>query len=80
MAEVPEYFYFRVKSDKKGTALTLEDASDADVVEVVRCRECFYRGYDGADIPVCTGAMAYCNTPDDWYCAAGLRKDGGQEE
>lgn len=36
----PKYFYFRVKSDIDG--ITLEDASDVDVVEVVRCRDCKY--------------------------------------
>ena len=34
----PKYFYFRVKSDID--SITLEDASDADVVEVVRCKDC----------------------------------------
>ncbi len=36
----PKYFYFRVKTgiDK----IELEDASDADVVEVVRCKDCKY--------------------------------------
>ena len=36
----PKYFYFRVKADIDG--ITLEDASDADVVEVVRCKDCIY--------------------------------------
>lgn len=48
----------------------------ADVVEVVRCRECYFRDTDGEDVPVCTGAMAYSYTPDDWFCAAGKPKDG----
>ena len=46
-----------------------------DVVEVVRCRNCYFRALDGEDIPVCTGAMAYSHTPDDWFCAAGKLKD-----
>lgn len=48
----------------------------ADVVEVVRCLDCYFREFDGADDPVCTGAMAYSYTPDDWFCAAGKPKDG----
>ena len=56
----------------------------ADVVEVVRCGECEYRDYDdepyGKKVAVCTGAMAYSQTPDDWYCPMGKRKDGGQED
>ena len=38
--KMPEYFYFRVKTVKHGTAIEVEDASDADVVEVVRCKDC----------------------------------------
>ena len=50
-------FYFRVKPINKGTAIEIEDASDADVVEAVRCKDCkwygrsdkrrFYRGTKG---------------------------------
>lgn len=36
----PKYFYFRVNADKNG--ITLEDASDVDIVEVVRCRDCIH--------------------------------------
>ena len=42
--KVPKYFYFRVKTVNHGTALALEDASDVDVVEVVRCKDCIYSG------------------------------------
>lgn len=56
----------------------------ADVVEVVRCRECIFRDHYkelyGTKISICTGAMAYICTPNDWYCANGKRKDGGQRE
>lgn len=38
MANVPKYFYFRVHANK--TSIEIEDASDADVVEVVRCKDC----------------------------------------
>lgn len=57
----------------------VEAIPTADVVEVVRCRECYFRELDGADIPVCTGAMAYSYTPDDWFCADGKHKDGGNK-
>ena len=36
----PKYFYFRVKTGID--RIELEDASDADVVEVVRCKDCIY--------------------------------------
>lgn len=62
----------------------LKEIPAADVVEVVRCRDCKYRDYDdapyGKKVAVCTGAMAYSQTPDDWYCPMGKRKDGGQDD
>ena len=78
--KLPKYFYFRVKTDSKATKIILENASDCDVVEVVRCRECYFRELDGANTPVCTGAMAYSYTPDEWFCAAGKPKNGGRDE
>ena len=38
--KIPKYFYFRVKPINKGTGIELEDASEVDVVEVVRCKDC----------------------------------------
>ena len=38
--ELPKYFYFRVYAGN--TSVEVVDASDADVVEVVRCRDCKY--------------------------------------
>lgn len=43
MAKFPEYFYFRVKLNPIGMEIILEDASDIDVAEVVRCANCLYR-------------------------------------
>lgn len=42
MAMLPNYYYLvpKVKWVDEGAVVTLEDHSDADVVEVVRCREC----------------------------------------
>lgn len=76
---------------EKTVTAVYESAPASDVVEVVRCRECEYRDYDdeyrdsegelyGKNVAVCTGAMAYFNTPDDWYCKMGKRKDRGQED
>ena len=42
--ECPKYFYFRVKPNRHGTVIEIEDASDADVVEVVRCKDCRHWG------------------------------------
>lgn len=42
MSKLPKYFYFRVRATRHGTAIEVEDASDCDVVEVVRCEDCKY--------------------------------------
>lgn len=60
--ELPKYFYFRVRPKDKGTAVDLEDASDADVVEVVRCKDCkYYKGLAECNvIGECMGIYGYC--------------------
>lgn len=45
--ELPKYFYFRLHPAEKGTAVEIDDASDVDVVEVVRCKDC--KAYDSHD-------------------------------
>lgn len=74
----PELSGWRVGAEKVANRLASIPA--ADVVEVVRCRECVYREINFLDIPVCTGVMAYFSTPDDWYCASGKRRGGEAEE
>ena len=78
----PKYFYFRVKTDSKATKIILEDASDCDVVEVVRCRDCRHR--DPEDKKCDSGALERAGcvfaVDDDYYCADGERKDGGQDD
>lgn len=54
----------------------------ADVVEVVRCRECFYNRGETKDLwgnPAIKCVTAVTHEPD-WYCASGKRKDGGQDD
>lgn len=54
----------------------IHDAPTIDAVPVARCRECMHRYYYEEDIaPVCTAAMAYANTPDDWFCKDGERRE-----
>lgn len=82
--KIPEYFYFRVKSDPNGLTLTLEDASDADVVEVVRCKDCEYfdtdawRTVDGVPLIVahniCRNWAGGCMTEPNGYCSFGTRR------
>ena len=80
MAMLPNYYCFvpKVKWTDGGAVVELEDHSHADIVEVVRCRECRHRYYyEDEHEPVCTASMAYANTPDDWFCKDGQRREDG---
>lgn len=71
MAELPKYFYFRVTPViNKGVIMQvmLEDASDTDVVEVVRCMDCI--NWNGND---CTTIYGLCRPRPNDYCARGRR-------
>lgn len=71
--ELPKYFYFRVRPKNMGTEVDLEDASDVDVVEVVRCKDCKY--YD-AENHNCLDEMAYARIwNEDDYCSFAERKE-----
>ena len=62
-------------------ATMIDSVPAADVVEVVRCRECgyHYKTYSGW---FCSHGVFVNDAvpPDDFYCADGKRKDGGQDE
>ena len=75
--------------DDAAEALQLVPA--ADVVEVVRCRECIHRPSgtgvnhdvkfpDDACPCQCPDPWYSWVPPDDWYCASGERKYGGQDD
>ena len=53
----------------------------ADVVPVVRCRECVHSALDYIEERYCKGVAhtSCCHVPDDWFCADGKRKDGDKE-
>lgn len=69
--ELPKYFYFRVKSNAKGTSVTLEDASHVDVVEVVHCADCKH-SYESLCGRVCSyGVCVDCEVDDEFFCAYG---------
>lgn len=59
----------------KGVAI-LNEFPAADVVEVVRCRECkhYNAGFE------CLIEGYGIERPADYFCADGKRKDGGQDE
>lgn len=72
--ELPKYFYFRVKYNPRGTSVTLEDASDVDVVEVVRCRDCVYFEASKDYTPYCNHINGLDAVVADAYCSYGERK------
>lgn len=53
----------------------LREIPAADVKPVVLCKDCKHRIIDAHGDYICAGAMAYSNTPDDWFCAMGERSD-----
>lgn len=85
----PKYFYFRLRAGMG--KLKLEDASDVDVVEVVRCKDCKYMptGTDGYELewpfneypdrntcPLKCEDSWYSHKPDiDFYCAYGRKRE-----
>ena len=72
--KMPKYFYYRVKVVNKGCGVEVEDASDVDVAEVVRCADClYYSELIPGTIPVCLkhGKEFY---PGD-YCSKGVKRD-----
>lgn len=71
MAKLPEFFHFQVLGGL--TKIGIQDVSDKDFVEVVRCRDCVhfqqFRLYDG----FCKiDGMLWNN---DFFCANGKRAD-----
>lgn len=47
----------------------------ADVVPVVRCKDCKHSAIDYIGLLYCKGVTYYNHVPEDWYCADGERKD-----
>lgn len=77
MAELPKYFYLVPKVD--GLTITIEDRSDRDVVEVVRCKDCKYWDTDWRPNDSTTHfceIMGESQTAD-FYCADGERRKDG---
>lgn len=72
--QIPKYFYFRIKTDRKGLTVEVEDASDVDVAEVVRCRECKHNY--GINEPMCDFADRKLRETD--FCSRGERKGGDE--
>ena len=68
-----------------GARKIIAEAPAADVVEVVRCRECVHCCGVSGEPPFEEAYEAYCGE-HDWYvsetffCADGKRMDGGQDD
>lgn len=75
--KLPKYFYFRVHVNK--LQIEIEDASDCDVAEVVRCGDC--ENYSIDWFPERGGpGQHWCSLLDtywspDGYCSCGERKE-----
>lgn len=83
--KIPKYFYFRVKVKNHGTAIEVEDASDADIVEVVRCKDCRhwvgeyrYQEY-GKNYKKCE-VTPFLRTEESHFCAMGERRETDGED
>lgn len=72
IAKLPKYFHFRVLYGK--AEIGIQDVSDHDFVEVVRCKDCAWcrAGYcEKYDDLIPFG----CELPwEDWFCADGKRR------
>ena len=51
------------------------DVPSADVVEVVRCKDCVYREVKGAGMAHWFGCRIMEHNDDDWYCSYGERAE-----
>lgn len=69
MAKIPEYLHFHTVVTAKGTEVELQDMSDHDFVEVVRCGDCI--NWNGNDCITIYGLFA--PKPND-FCARGERR------
>lgn len=70
--KIPKYFYFRVrvKGNHHGKAeIEVEDASNEDVAEIVRCIDCEHFHGDGLE---CRWGL---NAYEDDYCSHGERRE-----
>lgn len=74
MAALPKYFYFKVRVGR--AKIALEDCSDKDVEEVVRCRDCVHGEVDDQDWPNQYFCHYYGNIWDNesHYCSHGERR------
>ena len=62
-----------------GMVRLLEKAPTVDAVEVVRCRDCIYTRKVYGRLVCKYGTCAGCILRDDFFCANGERRGGGED-
>ena len=71
--KMPEYVAVKIMPDKKGTSYNLEVVTDADFVNVVRCKDCKRCDTDTAHHKYF--CMRYgMDIPGNWFCADGEKE------
>lgn len=85
-------YEFVVAASKFGTEILVDaieklkemqkenDELQAERTEVVRCKDCEYHGWQHPECPCNSSGDPYLiwEPEDDWYCADGKRKEGGE--
>ena len=77
MSKLPKYFHFRVL--ERITKIGIQDVSDHDFVEVVRCRACkhsdtFSSDCTEATFPLKCLSIRYGGVYPDWFCEHGEKR------
>ena len=60
--------------------LEASDAPAADVAPVVRCKECKYSYANLVGLCCVYGVCVDSTVPEDFYCANGVRRGGGEDD
>ena len=73
MAKLPEFFHFRVLSGL--TEIGIQDVSDRDFVEVVRCMDCKYYFKDEDGYEMCDNSEGYDHITENGFCAWAVKRE-----
>ena len=72
-----EIDYWHDKAQSYEQTILKLSLNKADVVEVIRCKDCVYREVKGEGMTHWFGCRIMEHNDDDWYCSCGERKDEG---
>lgn len=75
MNRLPKYIVAVLKVNPKNDIISIEDITEGDYEEVVRCKDCIH---SGSSLRTKDGVYKYCNIwkqykKANWYCADGER-------